>query len=428
MIVGQNDKILVVGAGCFGISTAYHLLKRGFAHVTVVDRSEVLPAPDAASTDLNKIVRTSYSDPFYAQFARDAIEAWKDVEEWGDTYHESGVLVLGSKTAPYASEAYLNDVALGARITDLENDNAIRAVFPPEIKTGTFENTAGYLNMDGGWAFAAQGVSKMTAQVVAMGGHLLAGKHVTGLLRENGKTVGVKLHDGATIAADLVIIATGSWTASTFHDVDLSEKCLSTGQSLATIQLSPEEADLYRKCPVVLDFVSGFYVFPPNKDDVVKLAIHATGYSNYVMGPDKPVSTPRTVVSHGTEGLLIPQAMVQLLRSSLQAVYPALATKPFSSTRLCWYTDSPDGDWVIGFHPSDSGLVLATAGSGHAYKFLPVLGRLVVDAIQRTLEPALVRKFALFREHTTIDRSRGGERPKDLSAELFCTPADLLPP
>lgn len=45
--------ILIVGAGCFGISTAYHLLKRGYKDITVLDRSRVLPAPDAASTDMS---------------------------------------------------------------------------------------------------------------------------------------------------------------------------------------------------------------------------------------------------------------------------------------------------------------------------------------------------------------------------------------
>jgi len=56
----QFDKrVVIVGAGCFGLSTAYDLLKRGYKHITVVDRSEVLPAPDAASTDLNK---GSYED------------------------------------------------------------------------------------------------------------------------------------------------------------------------------------------------------------------------------------------------------------------------------------------------------------------------------------------------------------------------------
>jgi sarcosine oxidase / L-pipecolate oxidase len=49
-----SSRIVIVGAGCYGLSSAYHLLKRGFTNVTIVDRSETLPAPDAASTDLNK--------------------------------------------------------------------------------------------------------------------------------------------------------------------------------------------------------------------------------------------------------------------------------------------------------------------------------------------------------------------------------------
>jgi sarcosine oxidase/L-pipecolate oxidase len=52
--VKLDNPIVIVGAGCFGLSTAYHLLKRGFTNVTVLDRAEELPAKDAASTDLNK--------------------------------------------------------------------------------------------------------------------------------------------------------------------------------------------------------------------------------------------------------------------------------------------------------------------------------------------------------------------------------------
>jgi NADPH-dependent 2,4-dienoyl-CoA reductase/sulfur reductase-like enzyme len=52
--MSDEKRVLIVGTGVFGISTAYHLLKRGYKDVTVVDRAESLPAPDAAGTDLNK--------------------------------------------------------------------------------------------------------------------------------------------------------------------------------------------------------------------------------------------------------------------------------------------------------------------------------------------------------------------------------------
>lgn len=54
MVSQHSEGVIIVGAGCFGISTAYHLLQRGYTDVTVLDRSEKLPAPDAASTDINK--------------------------------------------------------------------------------------------------------------------------------------------------------------------------------------------------------------------------------------------------------------------------------------------------------------------------------------------------------------------------------------
>lgn len=44
-----------------------------------------------------------------------------------------------------------------------------------------------------------------------------------------------------------------------------------------------------------------------------------------------------------------------------------------SADHLSRYTDSPDGDWVIGRYPGDSGLVLATSGSGHAFKVYSTL-------------------------------------------------------
>lgn len=85
-----SQHVLIFGAGCFGASTALHLLRdleRKY-RVTLVDRAPVLPAPDAASTDINKIVRTSYADAWYTRFARDAIERWKMDEVFAGVYHE----------------------------------------------------------------------------------------------------------------------------------------------------------------------------------------------------------------------------------------------------------------------------------------------------------------------------------------------------
>ncbi|KAF9526632.1 FAD dependent oxidoreductase [Crepidotus variabilis] len=441
----KDSRIVIVGAGCFGLSTAHHLLLRGYTDVTVLDRSTTLPAPDAASNDLNRIVRSSYADLFYAELAREAISSWKDREKWGDIYDESGLLLLGLSPAksevdnhPYADKSYHNDVVLGSRLNNLPNGEAIREVFPPDVRTGTFEQSAGYLNLDSGWANAGKGLRRLMQHIETLNGRILPGKEVNKILRHSveqpkevspakqqaaGKISGVQCADGSIVLADLVVIATGSWTPSAFTDLDLGKVCLATGQPVAMIQLSKEEAEIYRRCPVILDFSSGFYIFPPNEDHIVKMAQNSPGYTHF--GIIDQISTPRTITSDPDQGLCIPRTVLQVFRKHLKNIYPDLALKPFSATRLCWYTDTADEDWLIGRRPSDPSVVFATGGSGHAYKFLPVIGRLVADLIEGKFGAELEAKFAIDRP---IDKGiyfRAGQAQR-LDVNELCTPEDLL--
>lgn len=59
-------EILIVGAGIFGISTAYHLARGGNSRITILDRAKP-PSTTAASTDISKIVRADYANPFYME-------------------------------------------------------------------------------------------------------------------------------------------------------------------------------------------------------------------------------------------------------------------------------------------------------------------------------------------------------------------------
>ncbi|KAK7473076.1 hypothetical protein VKT23_001179 [Stygiomarasmius scandens] len=233
MAISSHEKIVIIGAGCFGISTAYHLSQRGFTDITVIDRSDSLPAKDASSNDFNRIVRTSYSDNFYTTFAKEAIGTWKNRQVWeDDSYHESGVLVLSSSSSPgsYVDDSYTNDRNQGSRVDILPDGEAVRRVFPPEVPVSPFHNTRGYMNYDGGWANAGQAVSYLTSKVKLMGVKVHGGKTVKRLRRrDNAATTGIECEDGTMFEASLVVVATGSWTPSVFPDLGLKEKCLATG-------------------------------------------------------------------------------------------------------------------------------------------------------------------------------------------------------
>lgn len=74
--------------GIFGVSTALWMYKRGGYSVTILDKAQILPAPDAASTDINKIIRSGdYADPTIAALNVDAVNEWRK-PEWEGTYHE----------------------------------------------------------------------------------------------------------------------------------------------------------------------------------------------------------------------------------------------------------------------------------------------------------------------------------------------------
>ncbi|KAG7900917.1 hypothetical protein KL935_002850 [Ogataea polymorpha] len=99
------------------------------------------------------------------------------------------------------------------------------------------------------------------------------------------------------------------------------------------------------------------------------------------------ISYPRTVVDHPTDW--IPQDAEDALRENLAEIMPALAKRPFDRTKLCWLTQTPSANFVIDYHPELEGVLLATGGSAHAWKFVPILGDKVVDYMEGKLEATL---------------------------------------
>jgi glycine/D-amino acid oxidase-like deaminating enzyme len=49
---------------------------------------------------------------------------------------------------------------------------------------------------------------------------------------------------------------------------------------------------------------------------------------------------------------------------------------------VCLYCDSFDGDLLIDRVPGHGGLVVASGGSGHGFKFAPVIGEIVADTLE----------------------------------------------
>ena len=68
-MVSSEDRIIIVGAGVFGLSTALWLSRSGYKNITIYDRcnfDQNLYDPsngcDGASADINKVFRMAYGE------------------------------------------------------------------------------------------------------------------------------------------------------------------------------------------------------------------------------------------------------------------------------------------------------------------------------------------------------------------------------
>jgi glycine/D-amino acid oxidase-like deaminating enzyme len=72
----------------------------------------------------------------------------------------------------------------------------------------------------------------------------------------------------------------------------------------------------------------------------------------------------------------------EAMRAFLRSTIPSLADAPIVYTRICMYCDTPDGHFWIAPDPDRPGLVIATGDCGHGFKFAPVLGEIIADAVE----------------------------------------------
>jgi sarcosine oxidase / L-pipecolate oxidase len=88
---------------------------------------------------------------------------------------------------------------------------------------------------------------------------------------------------------------------------------------------------------------------------------------------------------------VMPAGEEERFRAFLRESFPGLASAPVAATRICLYCDTFDGNFWIARDPERPRLVVAAGDSGHAFKFTPVLGELIADAVECRENPWLGR-------------------------------------
>ncbi|KAJ5380842.1 L-pipecolate oxidase [Penicillium cataractarum] len=394
MAPSKTDSIIIVGAGVFGLSTALELKRRGYTDVTVLDRYNP-PAVDGSSVDISRIIRIDYADPVYCQMAYEAYQGWKT--EYKEHYYESGFALLSETPEnDWITKSAATVRANGGTVEDLDDASSLVKSYP-NIQSN-LAGMSGYLNRRGGWADAAGSIQKLASRCSVEGISIITGPRgsVVSLLREGSRVVGVNLVDGSSLRASRVILSTGAWTPRLLN---VAHAASSSGQPVGFIQLTQEEARSLDNTPVMINMTTGVFVFPPTPgSNILKLARHGYGYANEVTvdvdGVKRTISAPKFDSSNSETGYL-PEDADEDLRKGLRQFFPKFADRPWMNRRLCWYTDTPKGDFIIDNHPTLQGLFVATGGAGHGFKFLPILGKYIADCFENKASEELRQKWRL---------------------------------
>jgi sarcosine oxidase/L-pipecolate oxidase len=376
----EEPTVLIIGAGIFGTSTAYHLSKqyKTPSRITLVDRwdnNAPLLERHAAAIDTNRIIRTDYESHLYCNLANEAIHFWF----WSIAVHKTGLIVLDEKDGSFGDAVRKTFKERGGDYTcdvapeELQNYDVTKGVKNERLGRG-------YFNPEAGWCDAEKATRSFTKVALELGVKRVTGE-VQELLHDSSQSriTGVRLVDGRVLKADKIVLAAGAWTSALLSPIEdalkMEERDRIERQITAVGRLSAyyilNEMDtqsiIDSKLPVIV--IGGEVdIIPPSQSNrTLKINDLKTEIVNTVTTP----SGQRITVPSWRDQNDLPE---KLRRDSAQVMHNAMPQWTSSRTpdrwRICYDAVTPTEDWLLCQHPNSqlSNLYIAVGGSFHSYK------------------------------------------------------------
>lgn len=365
---GQMEKrptALILGAGIMGLSTAWALLREGFA-VHLMDQAPP-PNPQGASVDHHRLIRHAYgAQRGYMRMVDDAYAAWDRL--WADLgerlYVESGVLAVDDTGGGWVRDTRAALRADGRAHEDLTAAQ-VAARFPylsGEGITDAFHSPAG------GVLLAERIVGALARHVVAQGAVI----EVARAREIDPERATITLDTGATRSGDVLVVAAGPWIPRLLPQVALRV----TASRQVVVRLEPP-SDAWRTAPMLLDLAEtgGFYIVPPVAGTPLKIGDHT--FSRQGHPDDDRTPDPREVAR-----------ILALARHRI----PGIEGFVRLGAATCFYDVEPDERFVIEKLAPHAWVM--SGFSGHGFKFGAVLGERLAHAIAHPQHAASLPAWA----------------------------------
>ena len=377
----HQQRIVIVGGGIVGLSTAYALLSEGMRHVIVLEQEEI-DHQRASSHGPSRLLRFEYGpDSFYSSMVALSLRRWKSLEQiTGRTlYSPTGLLVLGRENDNFTQPGYQVIRELGLPIERL-SEWTCRQRFP-QFATHAYDTLT--YNPEGGVLHASTCLHTLKDCITDLGGAIYQSCRVTSIQSDDLlRPVCLYLDSGKELLADRVVLATGSWVHRLLANLHLPIRL--TRQYLLYFAGLPTASFNTRVFPAfIADDLYGFPLLSTHNShgpSWLKAASHTFGPSidlDDTSPPDKRV--------------------IAQIVWKLRELLPALWQAELVHVDSCMYDVSPDEDFIVDRLPYDPRVIFATGLTGHGFKFGLLLGELLSSLVRDTQPIVPLDRFRLAR-------------------------------
>jgi sarcosine oxidase / L-pipecolate oxidase len=191
-----------------------------------------------------------------------ATNAWKTDSIFRRFYHPTGFVMAASRdSARHHVDAYMRSCKY--RLRPLSSAADFQGTMPDGVLTGLFPGWKGAFQESGaGWVFARGALEAAYSEASRLGVRFLTGEsegRVNRLLYSSIDVVGAQTADGRQHLADETILCAGANSDQLF---DFERQLRPTAWTLAHIQMTEEERNLWKDLPVLFNVNAGFFIVP----------------------------------------------------------------------------------------------------------------------------------------------------------------------
>jgi methylglutamate dehydrogenase subunit A len=220
MTLPSGARVVVIGAGIHGLSTAWHLARSlSEADVVVLDKSDV---GAGASGIACGVIRNNYYQPAMRELMAHSVSVWESDKE-AFSYHPIGYLQIAPEGMHAdVAEIYEQQRAIGYESVLVEGADDCRTymqdIFSDWQATGS---TVVLHEKRGGYANNMASLRGLRAKAEAAGVRIIPGVQVTGLDVDGGGAVTSVSTTEGKIRCDQLVVAVGPWIRDMWALLDL---------------------------------------------------------------------------------------------------------------------------------------------------------------------------------------------------------------